>query len=334
MPAFGKTALVTGGAGFIGSHMVDLLLAEGFRVRAVDNLSCGRRENLAHHAGEPRLAFEERDVRDVRPGDPLFEGVDVVFHFAGIGDIVPSIERPADYLSANVMGTVCALEAARASGAAKFVYAASSSCYGLATELPTTEDAPIDPQYPYALTKFLGEQMVLHWGQVYRLPVLSLRLFNVYGPRSRTSGTYGAVFGVFLAQKLAGRPFTVVGDGTQVRDFTFVTDVVQAFCLAADSSLTGECLNIGTGEPQSVNRLVKLLGGDAVHLPKRPGEPDCTQADARKAREKLGWRPKVSFEEGVKIMLKNIDYWRQAPVWDPLSIEVATKDWFRYLGKS
>jgi len=331
MPAFGKTALVTGGAGFIGSHMVDLLLAEGFRVRAVDNLSCGRRENLAHHAGESRLAFEERDVRDVRPGDPLFEGVDVVFHFAGIGDIVPSIERPADYLSANVMGTVCALEAARASGAAKFVYAASSSCYGLATELPTTEDAPIDPQYPYALSKYLGEQAVMHWGQVYRLPVVSIRIFNAYGPRSRTTGAYGAVFGVFLAQKLAGKPLTVVGDGTQRRDFIFVTDLARAFLLAAESHCDHEIFNVGTGQPQSVNRLVELLGGEAVRVPKRPGEPECTWADITKIRRRLGWEPRVSFEEGVRRMLEQIQWWREAPVWDAASIAEATATWFQYL---
>ncbi|MBI3457758.1 MAG: SDR family oxidoreductase [Candidatus Rokubacteria bacterium] len=331
MPSFGKTALVTGGAGFIGSHMVDRLLAEGFRVRAVDNLSCGRRENLAHHGGEPRLAFEERDVRDVRPGDPLFEGVDVVFHFAGIGDIVPSIEQPVEYLSSNVMGTVCALEAARRAGVKQFVYAASSSCYGLATELPTTEDAPIDPQYPYALSKYLGEQAVLHWGQVYRLPVVSIRIFNAYGPRSRTTGAYGAVFGVFLAQKLAGKPLTVVGDGTQRRDFIFVTDLVQAFWLAATSDCDQEIFNAGTGQPQSVNRLVELLGGEAVQLPKRPGEPECTWADITKIRRRLGWEPRVTFEEGVHRMLEQIAWWREAPVWDAASIAEATATWFQYL---
>jgi len=326
--------LVTGGAGFIGSHLVERLLQEGDDVTVLDNFSTGRRDNLAPLSNRKELHLVQADIADYGSIEHYLKGIDRVFHLAALADIVPSIQRPLDYHRANVDGTANLPEASVKNGVKRFLYAASSSCYGIPEKYPTPEEAPIRPQYPYALTKFLGEQMVLHWGQVYRLPVLSLRLFNVYGPRSRTSGTYGAVFGVFLAQKLAGRPFTVVGDGTQVRDFTFVTDVVQAFCLAADSSLTGECLNIGTGEPQSVNRLVKLLGGDAVHLPKRPGEPDCTQADARKAREKLGWRPKVSFEEGVKIMLKNIDYWRQAPVWDPLSIEVATKDWFRYLGKS
>jgi UDP-glucose 4-epimerase len=163
------------------------------------------------------------------------------------------------------------------------------------------------------------------------LPVVSLRLFNVYGPRSRTSGTYGAVFGVFLAQKLAGKPFTVVGDGTQTRDFTFVSDVVEAFVKAADSTVSGEIFNVGSGGTYSVNRLVELLNGPITHLPKRPGEPDCTLADITRIKKSLGWKPKVSFEEGVRIMLDHIDYWRQAPIWTPQTIAEATKEWFAYL---
>ena len=324
-------AVVTGGAGFIGSHMVDLLLDEVYAVRVIDNLSGGRRENLLHHASNPRLHLEIGDLRDMESEDPLFKGAHYVFHFAGIGDIVPSINRPIDYLSTNVMGTVRALEAARRSGVEKFVYAASSSCYGLARELPTTEAAPISPQYPYALSKYLGEEAVLHWGQVYRLPVVSIRIFNAYGPRSRTTGAYGAVFGVFLAQKLNGKPLTVVGDGTQRRDFVFVTDLVRAFYLAAQSDRTQTVYNVGAGGPQSVNRLVELLGGEVVHVPKRPGEPECTWADVSKIRRELGWEPRVSFDEGVAEMLRQIEYWREAPVWDPASIQEATKAWFEAL---
>jgi UDP-glucose 4-epimerase len=188
--------------------------------------------------------------------------------------------------------------------------------------------------YPYALTKYLGEQYVLHWNKIYKLPAVSLRLFNVYGPRARTSGAYGAVFGVFLAQKLAGKPFTVVGDGTQTRDFTFVTDVVDAFVRVAASEILGEILNIGSGNTYSVNYLVSLLSGDVIHIQKRPGEPDCTFADTRKVSQMLDWRPKVSFEQGVQIMLQNIEQWHQAPVWDEKSIAEATRDWFTYLGSS
>jgi UDP-glucose 4-epimerase len=325
-------AVVTGGAGFIGSHMVDLLLDRGYTVRALDNLVGGRRENLAQHASNPDFVLEERDVRACKPDDPLFRGAQSVFHFAGIGDIVPSIENPAEYMSANVQGTVQVLECARHARVGRLVYAASSSCYGLAA-VPTREDHPIQPQYPYALSKYQGEQAAFHWHQVYKLPVNSIRIFNAYGTRSRTSGAYGAVFGVFLRQKLAGTPYTVVGDGTQRRDFLYVTDVATAFLAAAETGAVGKIWNLGAGNPQSVNRLVELLGGEKIHIPKRPGEPECTHADIGKISAELGWRPRVSFEAGVAKIIADIDYWKNAPLWDPASIASATRTWFRHLGQ-
>ena len=325
-----KTAIVTGGAGFIGSHMVDVLVDRGYAVRVIDNLVGGREANLEHHKGRADVTFYNADIRSFMPGDDRFKGVDHVFHFAGIGDIVPSIERPMEYMSTNVQGTVHMLECARAAGVKKFVYAASSSCYGLAST-PTREDHLIQPQYPYALSKYQGEQAAFHWQNVYRLPVNAIRIFNAYGTRSRTSGAYGAVFGVFLKQKLAGKPFTVVGDGTQRRDFLYATDVAEAFLAAAETSGTGEIWNLGAGNPQSVNHLVELLGGDVVHIPKRPGEPDCTYADISRITRDLGWRQKVSFEQGVQRILANIDYWREAPLWDPDSIAKATEGWFKAL---
>lgn len=330
MTASRRTAIVTGGAGFIGSHMVDLLLDRGIRVRVIDNLVGGREANIAHHRNNPDFTFTASDIRDYQPGAPLFEGADYVFHFAGIGDIVPSIERPLEYMSANVQGTVHMLECARHAGAKKFVYAASSSCYGLAST-PTQEDHPISPLYPYALSKYQGEQAAFHWNKVYKLPVNSIRIFNAYGTRSRTSGAYGAVFGVFLKQKLANKPFTVVGDGTQTRDFLYVTDIAKAFLAAADTDRTGEVWNLGAGNPQAVNRLVELLGGPVVYIPKRPGEPDCTWADITKIKRDLGWTQQVSFPDGVGRIVAAIDYWRDAPLWDPDSIAEATAGWFRAL---
>ena len=177
----------------------------------------------------------------------------------------------------------------------------------------------------------MGEELVMHWSQLYQLPAISLRLFNVYGPRSRTTGAYGAVFGVFLAQKLAGKPYTVVGDGQQTRDFTFVTDVVNAFILAAKSEITGAVMNVGSGNHYSINRLVELLGGDVIHIPKRPGEPDCTFADITRITKQLGWQANVGFEAGVEQMLQHMMDWSDAPVWDPASIAQATEKWFTYL---
>ena len=325
-------SLVTGGAGFIGSHMVDLLLAEGHQVVVLDNLSTGHLGNLSHLENNSNFNFHEVDVRSSEEIKPYFEGVDWVFHFAALADIVPSIQRPLGYIRAGADATVSVLEASRLSGVCRFVYAASSSCYGIPDLYPTPESAEIRPQYPYALAKNMGEQCVMHWARIYNLPAVSLRLFNVYGPRARTTGTYGAVFGVFLAQKLAGQPFTVVGDGTQTRDFTYVSDVVKAFFDAAYSSVSSEIMNVGSSQTYSINRLVELLEGDITYVPKRPGEPDCTFADISKIKKLLDWSAKVSFEEGVSLMIENIDYWRDAPVWDPSSIEDATKEWFEYLG--
>lgn len=324
-------ALVTGAAGFIGSHLVDRLLAEGCTVVGLDNLANGRESNLTQAMANPAFSFHKVDVADAQAIAPFFLDVDWVFHLAALADIVPSIQQPLAYHHSNVDGTIAVLEASRHNGVKRFVYAASSSCYGLATQFPTPEAAAIAPAYPYALTKWAGECYVQHWNQVYGLPTVALRLFNVYGPRARTSGTYGAVFGVFLAQKLNGQPFTVVGDGTQTRDFTFVTDVAAAFHAAAKSDLSGEILNVGSGGTYSVNRLVALLGGEVTYIPKRPGEPDCTFADTAKIRSQLGWQPEVTFEQGVATMLAHIEDWRNAPVWNTASIADATQDWFRYL---
>lgn len=326
-------ALVTGGCGFIGSHLVDELLKKGYNVIVLDNLSTGRLANLAQHKDNKNLTLIQVDISEFDKIRNYFQGIELIFHLAALADIVPSILNPLGYYQANVTGTINVAEASRLAGVKRIIYAASSSCYGITEIFPTPETAPIKPEYPYALTKYLGEQIVLHWGRVYGLRAISLRLFNVYGPRSRTSGTYGAVFGVFLAQKLKQKPFTVVGDGRQTRDFTFVTDVVKALILAAESSCEHEVLNVGSGLNHSINYLVKLLGGEVTYIPKRPGEPECTLADITRIKKLLGWQPEVSFELGVKIMLENISYWQEAPLWTKEAIAEATKDWFKYLAR-
>jgi len=324
-------SIVTGGAGFIGSHLVDKLLDIGHEVIVLDNFSTGRKENLSHVDAQIKLV--ECDLSIKGEWIKEFDQVDWVFHLASLADIVPSIQNPESYFQSNVDATFYVLEATRHANVKRFVYSASSSCYGIPDKYPTLEESDIRPQYPYALAKRMGEELVEHWAQLYNLPAISLRFFNVYGTRSRTSGTYGAVFGVFLAQKLANKPYTVVGDGNQTRDFTYVTDIVSALIAAAESSLFNKIYNVGSDTTVSVNKIVELLGGDKVNIPKRPGEPDCTYADISKIKDDLGWYPTVSIEEGVDKILENINYWKEATVWEPESIADATTDWFKYLDK-
>jgi len=325
--------LVTGAAGFIGSHLVEALITKGHSVVGFDNLSVGRYSNIAGFEDNPKFKFVHGDVRSKIQLENLDANFDYVFHLAALADIVPSIENPSEYMDVNVLGTTNVLQFARRCKVKKFLYAASSSCYGITNEIPTPENTRVSPEYPYALSKYLGELCTLHWCKVYNIPAISLRLFNVFGPRARTSGTYGAVFGVFLAQKLANKPLTVVGDGTQTRDFTFVTDVAEAFLVAAQSNVNSEVFNVGSGGTYSINHLVGLIGGPTISIPKRPGEPNCTFADTSKIREILGWTPKTRFEQGVSKLLEQLHYWKDAPVWEVESIQEATKTWFTYLGR-
>jgi UDP-glucose 4-epimerase len=299
----------------------------------IDNLVGGRVENIEQFIKTGKCEFFQKDIRELEKDSQIFENVEFVLHFAGIGDIVPSIQKPAEYMSVNVQGTVKVLEAARESKVKRFVYAASSSCYGANPEVPTNELAEIRNEYPYALSKYLGEVSAFHWAKVYGIEVNSIRIFNAYGTRSKTSGAYGAVFGVFLKQKLAGKPLTIVGNGEQSRDFVYASDVAEAFILAGETALQNQIWNLGSNNPISVNTLANLIGCEKVFLPKRPGEPDVTWANNNKIVSELGWKPKVSFEEGILKILSNIEYWKNAPLWDKDSIEKATEDWFKFMGK-
>lgn len=327
-----KKAIVTGGAGFIGSHMVELLLNEGFPVIAIDDMSNGQIDNVDLFKENKNYEFYKLDIsKDLANSKNLFKDAKYVFHLAALADIVPSIENPLKYFESNVTGTIKTLEACRKYNIDKVIYSASSSCYGIPDKYPTSETAEIRPQYPYALTKYLGEEIVMHWNKLYKIPAISLRYFNVYGTRAKSNNTYGAVFKIFLKQKLEKHPLTIIGDGKQTRDFTFVTDIVKANLMAAESEIDGEIFNVGTGNPQSINYLAELIGGKTIHIPKRPGEPDSTHADITKIKKMLRWKPSVSFEKGVQIMLDNIDYWKDSALFTVENIEKATKDWFKYL---
>ncbi len=322
--------VVTGGAGFIGSNLVDQLVRKGHKIVVLDNFSTGRRSNLAQHK-KNNVKIVKTDISKDQKLDKYFKDASYVFHLAGLADIIPSITNPNDYFQANVKGTLNVLEAAKKIRIKKLIYAASASCYGIPKKFPTNENSKVDPQYPYALSKYLGEQLVIHWAKVYKMPNLSLRFFNAYGPRSRTSGAYGAVFGVFLAQKLAKKPLTVVGDGRQTRDFVHVKDLVSAILKAASSNQIGEIYNVASGKETSVNKLAKLISEKKINIPKRPGEPNRSLANITKIRKDLNWYPKIKIEDGIKDLLNNIGHWKDAPVWTSLSIKKVTRIWFKLL---
>ena len=325
--------LITGGAGFIGSNLVDHLVKLGHQVIVLDNLSTGQLSNL--NQVKKKIDFVNVDVSNSENSiNQYFENVDWVFHLAGLADIVPSIKNPYNYFQTNVQGTLNVLEASKKIKIKKLIYAASASCYGVPEKYPTDEKSKIDPQYPYALTKFLGEQLVIHWAKVYHMPNISLRFFNVYGPRSRTTGAYGAVFGVFLAQKLAEKSLTIVGNGKQTRDFIHIFDLVDAMVEVAQNGKNGEVYNVASGQETSINSVANIIGGNKVKIPKRPGEPDRSLADISKIKAHFNWQPKITINEGIKMLLKNIDEWKEAPVWTPETIKEATKSWFELLSKN
>jgi len=321
--------IITGGAGFIGSHLAEFLIKKGHKIVIIDNLSTGRLSNIKSFKN--RLKFVKADISKLGKWTENFNNAKIVFHLAALADIVPSIQNPKKYFDSNVVGTENVASTSLKHKVKKIIYSASSSCYGIPRSYPTSETENIRPQYPYALTKNLGEQILIHYAKIYGVQVTSLRLFNVYGTRSRTSGTYGAMFGVFLAQKLKNKPLTVVGDGKQKRDFTYISDVIEAFYKTIKIKKNFQIFNLGTSTPISVNKIVKLLGCKSINIPKRPGEPDQTNAKIIKIKKELNWEPKISIEQGIKKLLNEIDYWNNAPVWTPKKIKVATKDWFKYL---
>ena len=321
--------IITGGAGFIGSHLVEALSKKKNKVVVLDNLSTGRLDNIKKFRNN--IKFLKCDISKKGKWINEFKGKCYVFHLAALADIVPSIQNPKKYFQSNVKGTLNILEACKNTKVIKLIYSASSSCYGIPNKYPTKENDRINPMYPYALTKKIAEDLIVHWSNVYKIPFISLRLFNVYGTRSRTSGTYGAMFGVFLAQKLSNKPFTIVGSGKQTRDFTYISDVIEALLKASKSKLKNEILNVGSGRTVSILKIVKLLRGNKVYIKKRPGEPDCTFADISKIKKKLNWKPRIKIDRGIKLLLNDIDYWKNAPVWTPKKINKATKLWFKYL---
>ena len=305
-----KKIIVTGGAGFIGSHLVDLLVKKNYEVIIIDNLTTGALKNLKLSIKKIRLV--KKDIIHINKNDPIFKNCYAIFHLAGIADIVPSIEDPKKYFKTNFMGTLNILESVRFNKIKKIIYAASSSCYGLA-KTPTAEDHKIKCKYPYAMSKYMGEELIKHWSQVYNIKYISIRIFNAFGERCKTKGAYGSVIGVFMRQILGKKRLTVVGNGLQKRDYIYVTDVANAFYLAMKSNKNNQVYNLGSSRPISINQLIKNLNYE------------------KKIKRELNWRPKIRFENGIKIILKNISQWSNAPLWNPKRIKKATALWHNYM---
>ncbi len=325
--------IITGGAGFIGSHLAEYLcsIKKIKKIVVLDNLEDGSKKNLKEALKSKKVLLFKADIRNYKKIVNYFKNTSAVIHLAALSDIVPSIEEPREYLETNFNGTLNILEAMKKYKVQRIIYAASSSCYGIPNKTPTNEKDTINPMYPYAFSKYAGEELIKHYSKVYKLDYISLRLFNVYGTRSRTNTAYGAALGVFLKQKLENKKFTIVGSGNQKRDFINVLDVCKVFEKAVFSKIKNKIYNIGYGKPKSVNELVSLIGGEKIHIPKRPGEPYITHANISKVSRELKWKPKITLKEGVEEVLKNISYWKNAILWDRRSIKKATKNWFKYL---
>jgi len=329
-----KKIIITGGAGFIGSHLCEYLVAkkEIYKIIVIDNLEDGSLDNLKNVKKNKKISVKKIDIRDKKKLSKVFDKkVDTIFHLAAQSDIVPSIENPVDYIETNFNGTLNVLDLMNKFKIKKIIYAASSSCYGIPKNYPTNENEKIDTRYPYAYSKYIAETLIKNWSKIYKIKYISLRLFNVYGIRSRTNNAYGAVIGIFLKQRIMNKVLTIVGNGNQKRDFVNVKDVVIAFYKSMKSKKWNQIYNIGSGKPQKINYLAKLIGGTKIFLPKRPAEPDQTFANINKIKKNLKWKPKISFEEGIKKILKNKSDWNKAVLWDKKKIAKATKLWFDLL---
>ena len=297
-------SIVTGGAGFIGSNLVDRLVKEGHKVIVLDNFVSGKRSNLSHHL-KRNVKIIRIDISNTKKLDKYFKDVVYVFHLAGLAEIVPSIKNPNKYFINNFFGTLNVLEAAKKVKVKKFIYAASSSCYGSPKKIPTSETEKIDTQHPYALTKFLGEEAAIKYAKFFKMPNISCRFFNVYGPRLNTTSQYAAVFGNFLTQKKKMKPLTIIGSGNQTRDFIHVDDLTNAFIKLARSNLKNKIYNLGSGKETSINKIANMIGGKKIFIPKRLGDPYRSCANISKIKKDIKWKPRISIIEGIKRLFKS-----------------------------
>ena len=297
-------SIVTGGAGFIGSNLVDRLVKEGQKIIVLDNFVSGKRGNLTHHSKKD-VEIINLDISNAKKLDKYLKDVSYVFHLAGLAEIVPSIKNPKKYFINNVLGTLNVLEAAKKVKVKKFIYAASSSCYGSPKKIPTSETDKINTQHPYAFTKYLGEEAAIKYAKFFNMPNISCRFFNVYGPRLNTTSQYAAVFGNFLTQKKKMKPLTIIGSGNQTRDFIHVDDLTNAFIKLARSNLKNRIYNLGSGKETSINKIANMIGGKKIFIPKRPGDPNRSCANISKIKKDIKWKPRISIIEGIERLFQS-----------------------------
>ena len=297
-------SIITGGAGFIGSNLADHLVNAGHKVIVLDNFVSGKKINLSHHK-KKNLKIIKIDISTNKDLKKHFKGVDFVFHLAGLAEIIPSFKNPKKYFLNNVLGTLNVLEAAKKEKIKKLIYAASSSCYGNPSTFPTSEKTKIDLKHPYALTKFMGEELVMNYASIFNMPNISFRFFNIYGPRLKTSGPYSAVIGKFLKQKKNRKCLTIVGDGKQTRDFIHVDDLADVFLKIIKSKYVNKIYNLGSGKKTSINTIAKIFNGKKKFIPIRPGEPKNSVANIKKIKKEINWKPKISIEQGIKNLLSS-----------------------------
>ena len=299
----GSTSIITGGAGFIGSNLAEHLVNIGHKVVVLDNFVSGNKSNLSH-LKKKNLKIIKIDISNSKNLNKYFKGTDYIFHLAALAQIIPSIKYPKKYFKNNVIGTIKVLEAAKKVKIKKFIYAASSSCYGVPKNIPTSENDEIDLRNPYAVTKFVGEEIVMKYASIFKMPNISFRFFNVYGPRLNISGQYSAVIGNFLSQTKKNKKLTIVGDGKQTRDFIHVDDLANAFIKVIKSKKVNKIYNLGSGKKTSINLIAKIFGGKKKFIPIRPGEPKNSLANISKIKKEIKWKPKISIEEGIKKLLR------------------------------
>jgi len=292
-------SLVTGGAGFIGSNLVDRLIDMGHEVVVIDNEYSDVHEQFYWNDKAQNYKYDIRDYENTRP---LYDGVDYVFHIAAEARIQPAIENPIEAVSINSVGTVTVLQCAREAGVKRVMYSSTSSAYGM-NPFPNVETQPDDCLNPYSVSKVNGEKLCKLYTDLFGLPTICFRYFNVYGERQPLRGQYAPVIGIFLRQKAAGEPLTIVGDGEQRRDFTHVSDVVNANVMAAisnpDYDAFGQVYNVGTGKNHSVNEIAKQISDNTVNIPPRIGESRVTLANNEKLRKTFGWSPTVTLEDWI-----------------------------------